>query len=532
MLPMRQHSLRLLFLALLHASRFGVVTAEETPNLGAPLLTTSTNRVEQHTHNHVHDHDHDRQLSLQSMHSDCGTHVPPEDEVVRLTEAHQKWQRSNVGRMSSLAQEVIRIPTYFHILRGPNVGSLNRSIITDMFMPKLNKGFQSTPFKFVLKGIDKTVDMELYMCNRTIFPDKKKQLRIGGDNAMNVYVCNTLAEEQNGWATYPSATFNALPYDGVHIMNPQVADDDVTFYQTLIHETGHWLSLLHTFEPYDAADCQSPPEYSGCDSRIVKDPDGRFKSFLVRGDGVADTPAQAKWGYCYSGYKSCFRNLASPLNTCPDDQSNVDPGNDPVDNYMVRTDLIAECATEACLTSVSSSLLHAVLRQNYMLGICREKYGEFTPGQVERMVAAYETFRDPTRGFNCGCASCTATVLQRSVMIPWIDSVNPVTCNDGFQELISKYGYSPYRACEYIGKNFWKQCGRCHPSTCRYIPTPRVCAAAILKTKCPCLGGRPRRRCVRRNVRQTCNFGSQTPSKSYVDTVWTSAMKQCRRRST
>ena len=169
-----------------------------------------------------------------------------------------------------------------------------------------------------------------------------------------------------------------------------------------------------------------------------------------------------------------------------------------------------------------------------MLGKCREKFGQFTPGQVERMVAAYETFRDPTRGFNCGCASCTATVLQRSVMIPWIDSVNPVTCNDGIQELISsKYSYSRYRACEHIGEHFWKQCGRCHPSTCRYIPKPRSCASEILKNKCRCVGGRPRQRCVRRRVRRTCKFGrQQRPSKAYINSVWKWAVKQCQRRST
>jgi hypothetical protein len=176
------------------------------------------------------------------------------------------------------------------------------------------------------------------------------------------------------------------------------------------------------------------------------------------------------------------------------------------------------------------NLCHQNNQQNYNLGHCREKYGSFTPGQVERMVAEYSTFRDPNRNFNCGCSSCTSTTLQRSVLIPWIDPVNQVTCNDGMQVLMTKYGYSKYTACDYIGRNFWKECGKCHPSTCRYIPPPDVCAGVIVKNHCACVGGRPRQKCVRRRVQRSCNFGSQAPLQAYVDNVWQASVRICRKR--
>lgn len=292
-----------------------------------------------HHHDHHHNHyfhpgdDHGRQLNIPFV-DDCGTPPLPDTELLRLNSAHKKWKKKH-GNRRNLAAETITIPTYFHILRGPTVGHLDRSVITDLFVPKLNHGFRNSPFRFQLMEVIETVDMELYMCNRTWYPEKKLRLRRGGDDALNIYVCNTVADAANGWAGYPTLTMNFLPYDGVHVMNPQVARDNVTYFQTLIHETGHWLGLMHTFEPYKASSCEAVPEISGCDGRIIVDPSGNFKSFVVAGDGVRDTPAAERYGFCYNDWWNCFRTLESPLNTCPDKRNNIDRGLDPINNYMV-----------------------------------------------------------------------------------------------------------------------------------------------------------------------------------------------------
>jgi len=88
-------------------------------------------------------------------------------------------------------------------------------------------------------------------------------------------------------------------------------------------------------------------------------------SYFFDGDGVNDTAAHA--GPTYSerrGLETCWHGMTPPLQTCLDDIDGVDAGYDPVDNYM-----------------------------NYLPGFCFEKFGRFTPGQVERMVAEYETYR-------------------------------------------------------------------------------------------------------------------------------------------
>jgi hypothetical protein len=84
-------------------------------------------------------------------------------------------------------------------------------------------------------------------------------------------------------------------------------------------------------------------------------------------DGVTDTPSHAAPSEEYPGIEVCWKNQNNQtmLDTCDDSKlPGIDPGLDPVDNYM-----------------------------NYNGGACREKYGEFTPGQVERMLAQYAAYR-------------------------------------------------------------------------------------------------------------------------------------------
>lgn len=83
-------------------------------------------------------------------------------------------------------------------------------------------------------------------------------------------------------------------------------------------------------------------------------------------DGVADTPSHALPTDEYPGQATCWQNAS--LNTCDDNIPGIDVGPDPVDNYM-----------------------------NYIGASCRQKHGRFTPGQVERMVAEYYTYRHPVQ---------------------------------------------------------------------------------------------------------------------------------------
>jgi hypothetical protein len=89
-----------------------------------------------------------------------------------------------------------------------------------------------------------------------------------------------------------------------------------------------------------------------------------YNGHSLSGDGVTDTPAHYAATENYYGANSCWTDYV--LDTCQD-VPGIDPGVDPIDNYM-----------------------------NYLTADCWKKRGRFTLGQVERMLASFEQFRDPS----------------------------------------------------------------------------------------------------------------------------------------
>lgn len=132
------------------------------------------------------------------------------------------------------------------------------------------------------------------------------------------------------------------------ILNPDVSGQHLSNYYSLVHEVGHWLGLFHTFE-------------DGCSSGKENQWGNQF--YYMNSDGVTDTPAQARPTNKEAG-KDVYWKTTPALNTCPDAPV-VDTGNDPVENIM-----------------------------NYSNGYWRQASSKlFTQGQIERMVAEYETYR-------------------------------------------------------------------------------------------------------------------------------------------
>ncbi|KAJ6789863.1 hypothetical protein PWT90_10970 [Aphanocladium album] len=140
------------------------------------------------------------------------------------------------------------------------------------------------------------------------------------------------------FSTLPDkASRSAFEHDGI-VVNPRtlpgVGPLPYNKGITLVHETGHWLGLLHTFEPGDSA--AEDDELAGC-----------------KGDGdyVQDTPAEASAAFgCQVDRDTCKGTIESGNPTS-------DPGLDPIHNYMDYSD-------DACLNT-------------------------FTEGQVRRMKTAY-----------------------------------------------------------------------------------------------------------------------------------------------
>jgi hypothetical protein len=159
-------------------------------------------------------------------------------------------------------------------------------------------GGAPTPFVFVNAGITRTNNSSWYgMTPGTVQESQAKAaLRQGGPETLNVYLSSP-GGGLLGWATFPWDYESQPTQDGVVVLNTSVPGGSAVPFNegdTLTHEVGHWLGLLHTFQ-------------GGCGAR---------------GDGVSDTPPER------TATSGC------PVNkdTCEGD------GPDPIHNFMDYSD--------------------------------------------------------------------------------------------------------------------------------------------------------------------------------------------------
>jgi len=198
------------------------------------------------------------------------------------------------------------VPVYWHVITDGGQGNVTDTQIRNQ-IAVLNSGFAGSSgganagFTFTLAGISRDNNAVWYASRSAgAEHDFKTALKQGGDNALNVY--STSGGGYLGYAYLPEITDTAQAYlDGIVIdwrTMPFVSDAYGGGYanegDTLVHETGHWLNLEHTF----------------------------FGQCNKSGDFVADTPAQ----------KSATSGCPEGKDTCPA------AGLDPIHNYMDYSD--------------------------------------------------------------------------------------------------------------------------------------------------------------------------------------------------
>jgi hypothetical protein len=182
-------------------------------------------------------------------------------------------------------------------------------------------GGAASRFAFELSSVDRTLKERWFLLTSGSRAERrmKEALRTGGRDTLNVYVAD-LQDGMLGWATYPWQSTDNPVGDAVMVDFQALPGGEKDAYDegdTLVHETGHWLGLFHTFA-------------NGCEEA---------------GDSVQDTPAEA-----------------SPSYGCPEDRDTCTAdGMDPVTNFM-------DYSPDACMFA-------------------------FTPGQAERMSAAWDEYR-------------------------------------------------------------------------------------------------------------------------------------------
>ena len=236
-------------------------------------------------------------------------------DTTAVTQADLDALPANQTRKSFVTREIaprlaarVVIPTYVHVIKGTHKGE--RTPIGPQrirrLMATLNNGMAGrqsqvsavTRYRFALRKTTFTKREGWYHAYFNGPRDRrmKRALHVGGARSLNLYVNGggpRGGQPVLGWSRFPWQYAGAPQLDGVSVNVDALAGGRATGYNlgdTVIHETGHWLGLFHTFQ-------------GGCGPQ---------------GDLVADTAAEGEPSfYCETGRDTCEA-----------------PGLDPVRNFM------------------------------------------------------------------------------------------------------------------------------------------------------------------------------------------------------
>jgi hypothetical protein len=221
--------------------------------------------------------------------------------------AEETTRKFHARKVEPVLPSRIWIPVYVHVIKGTHRGEgtpagpkrvkrliriLNLGMAGDQ-----NKREVDTRYRFTLRKIDYTKRDGWHHAyfNGPRDQRMKKKLHRGNARTLNLYINGGGPQGVPvlGWSRFPWQ-YRSAPYmDGVSVNMAALPGGKARGYNlgdTVIHETGHWLGLFHTFQ-------------GGCS---------------VKGDLVADTNAEDEPSYfCETG-----------RDTCPA------PGLDPVRNFM------------------------------------------------------------------------------------------------------------------------------------------------------------------------------------------------------
>jgi hypothetical protein len=298
----------------------------------------------------------------------CGTPNPTQAEIDQV---NQRLAASGSLRSALPAiGDPITVPVYVHVVHSGATGMLPASMI-DAQMDVLNDAYAGatggapTDFQFVLVGTDYTNnsswydDCDISSTERAM----KTALRQGNEAYLNLYTCGMTGSGLLGWATFPDWYAGDPLMDGVVVLDQSLPGGTATPYNlgdTATHEVGHWVGLYHTFQ-------------GGCNGA---------------GDQVADTPAER------SATFGCPTNMPD---TCK-----MDPGLDPITNFMDYTD-------DDCMF-------------------------EFTAGQDGRSAAMWDTYRQsgaPECFVDADCADADVCNGGETCVSGTCTAGSPPSCDDG-----------------------------------------------------------------------------------------------------
>lgn len=253
-------------------------------------------------------------------HFDCGTdsshasdhflstiHALHKGHAVPGTASHR------AGLASRSVASSINVDLYMHIITKASDANTVTPAMALAQLNVMNQIYNQYGIKFNLKNTSTTIN-DAWAVGATSEDDTsmKTALRRGGYSALNLYFQSDAANGVLGRCSLPTSIgSNPSPStyiaDGCNIAAQTMPGGSIYGYnqgKTAVHETGHWLGLLHTFEGYSCAG---------------------------NGDFVADTPQESQ------STNGCPTNPWK--NTCGGTRGGVDP----IHNFM-------DYSTDACYT--------------------------------------------------------------------------------------------------------------------------------------------------------------------------------------
>jgi hypothetical protein len=270
----------------------------------------------------------------------CGTAELDQQTILELQSQFLTYlAQESFLKAYGLNRETVNIPVIFHVIsKGPSAedGEVPDTMLNEQ-IAVLNRAYSGetggvdTPFRFSLLGINRVrnPDWHVFAPGSTIEVEVKPQLKTGGANVLNVYLVDIETPDGSegqilGYSTLPVLYRLLEPYDGIVMNFRTLPGGSLNNYNTghvLVHESGHWLGLFHTF----LGEC-----------------DGLFT------DLISDTPREQipSGDPCPEGRDSC-----------PDH-----PGLDPIHNHMSYT--VDSCRTEFTESQISFMQFNAsIFRQ-------------------------------------------------------------------------------------------------------------------------------------------------------------------------
>ncbi len=191
---------------------------------------------------------------------------------------------------------------FVHLLRSRRRGRVRRSrvrsqvdVLNAAFAGQQSRFSAASPFHFRLVDVDVTVRRAWYRMNQGSAAERNAELSLhrGSGRTLNLYVGNNSAGVL-GWASAPTQYAERPLLDAVVIARHTLPGGGAGRFSAgdgAVHETGHWLGLLHTF----AGGCSRP------------------------GDRVRDTPPEGRPSYeCHRHRDTCRATGLDPIHNFMD----------------------------------------------------------------------------------------------------------------------------------------------------------------------------------------------------------------------